>query len=112
MSNSLQLSVMLLVSGYHGAFQMYPCFYNKQEKGFNKGEVKQRAWKEIAKELDLVKCKVVEQLWNNLKKLLSEQRTKLRSRCIEVCLKRSHDYRVQNYYRLSMIIGSSCSAHF
>ena len=33
--------------------EMYPCLYNKQEKDFKKEEVKQRAWKEIAKELDL-----------------------------------------------------------
>ena len=33
--------------------KMYPCLYNKQEKDFKKEEVKQRAWKEIAKELDL-----------------------------------------------------------
>ena len=46
--------------------KMYPCLYNKQEKDFKKEEVKQRAWKEIAKELDLENSKVVEQLWNNL----------------------------------------------
>ena len=45
--------------------KMYPCLYNKQEKDFKKEEVKQRAWKEIAKELDLENGKVVEQLWNN-----------------------------------------------
>ena len=33
--------------------KMYPCLYNKQEKDFKKEEVKQRAWKEIAKELEL-----------------------------------------------------------
>ena len=33
--------------------KMHPCLYNKQEKDFKKGEVKQRAWKEIGKELDL-----------------------------------------------------------
>ena len=58
--------------------KMYPCLYNKQEKDFKKEEVKQRAWKEIAKELDLENGKVVEQLWNNLKKLLSKRRTKLK----------------------------------
>ena len=47
--------------------KVYPCLYNKQEKDFKKEEVKQRAWKEIAKELDLENGKVVEQLWNNLK---------------------------------------------
>ena len=47
--------------------KMYPCLYNKQEKDFKKEEVKQKAWKEIAKELDLENGKVVEQLWNNLK---------------------------------------------
>ena len=44
---------------------MYPCSYIKQEKNFKKEEVKQTAWKEIAKELDLEYCKLVEQLWNN-----------------------------------------------
>ena len=57
---------------------MYTCLYNKQEKDFKKEEVKQRAWKEIAKELDLENGKVGEQLWNNFKKLLSKQRTKLK----------------------------------
>ena len=58
--------------------KMHPCLYNKQEKSFKKEEVKQRAWKEIAKELDLENGKVVEQLWNNFKKLLSKRRTKLK----------------------------------
>ena len=58
--------------------KMYPCLYNKQEKDFKKEEVKQRAWKEIAKELDLENGKTVEQLWNNFKKLLSKRDTKLR----------------------------------
>ena len=57
--------------------KMYPCLYNKQEKDFKKEEVKQRAWKEIAKELDLKSAKVVEQLWNNFKKMLSVLRPKL-----------------------------------
>ena len=47
---------------------MYPCLYNKQGKDFKKEEVKQRAWKEIAKELDLENGKVGEQLWNNFLK--------------------------------------------
>ena len=58
--------------------KMYPCLYNKQEQDFKKEEVKQRAWKEIAKELDLENGKVVEQLWNNFKKLLSKRRAKLK----------------------------------
>ena len=58
--------------------KMYPCLYNKQEQDFKKEEVKQRAWKEIAKELNLENGKVVEQLWNNFKKLLSKRRTKLK----------------------------------
>ena len=41
--------------------KMYPCLYIKQEKDFKKEEVKQTAWKEIAKELDLENAKVVEQ---------------------------------------------------
>ena len=45
--------------------KMYPCLYIKQEKDFKKEDVKQAAWKEIAKELDLENDKVVEQLWNN-----------------------------------------------
>ena len=57
---------------------MYHCLYNKQEQDFKKEEVKQRAWKEIAKELDLENGKVVEQLWNNIKKFLSKRRTKLK----------------------------------
>ena len=40
--------------------KMYPCLYIKQENDFKK-EVKQTAWKEIAKELDLENAKVVEQ---------------------------------------------------
>ena len=57
---------------------MYACLYNKQEKDFKNEEVKQGAYKEIAKELDLENDKVVEQLWNNFKKLLSKRRTKLK----------------------------------
>ena len=52
--------------------------YNKQEQDFEKEEAKQRAWKEIAKELDLENGKVVEELWNNFKKMLSKWRTKLK----------------------------------
>ena len=48
--------------------KMYPCLYIKQDKDFKKQEVKQTAWKEIAKELDLENGKVVVQLWNNFKK--------------------------------------------
>ena len=58
--------------------KMYTCLYNKQEKDFKNEEVKQRAYKEIAKELDLENDKAVEQLWNNFKKLLSKRRTKLK----------------------------------
>ena len=42
--------------------KMYTCLYNKQEKDFKTEEVKQRAQKEKAKELDLENGKVVEQL--------------------------------------------------
>ena len=52
--------------------------YNKHEKDFKKDEVKQGAWKETAKELDLENGKVVEQFWNNFEKLLSKRRTKLK----------------------------------
>ena len=45
--------------------KMYPRLPNKKEKDFKKEEVKQRAWKEIAKELDLENGKVVEQLWSS-----------------------------------------------
>ena len=54
--------------------KMYPCLYNKQEKDFKKAEVKQRAWKEIAKELDLGNGKVVEQFWKSLKNVLTQKR--------------------------------------
>ena len=53
--------------------KMYPCLYNKQEKDFKKEEVKQRAWKEIAKELDLENGKVVEQLWKSVKSVLTQK---------------------------------------
>ena len=53
--------------------KMYPCLYNKQEKDFKK-EVKQRAWKEIAKELDLENGNVVEQLWKSVKSVLTQKR--------------------------------------
>ena len=58
--------------------KIYPCLYHKQEIDFKKEEVKQRVWKEIPKELDLENYKVVVQLWNNLKSLLSKRRTKLK----------------------------------
>ena len=54
--------------------KMHPCLYNKQEKDFKKEEVKQRAWKEIAKELDLENGKVVEQLWKSVKSVLNQKR--------------------------------------
>ena len=54
--------------------KMYPCLYNKQEKDFKKTEVKQTAWKEIAKELDLENGKVVEQLWKSVKSVHNQKR--------------------------------------
>ena len=33
--------------------KLYPCLYNKQEKDFKKEDIKQRAWNEIAKELNI-----------------------------------------------------------
>ena len=54
--------------------KMYLCFYNKQENDFRKKEVKQTAWKEITKELDLENGKVVEQLWKNVKSALTQDR--------------------------------------
>ena len=53
--------------------KMYPCLYNKQEKDFKKEEVKQRAWKEIAEELDLENGKVVQQLWESVKSGLTQK---------------------------------------
>ena len=63
MDNFLQLAGKLLVFGTMAPFRcyeqlselvkMHPCLYNKQKKGFKKEEVKQRAWKEIAKQLGL-----------------------------------------------------------
>ena len=41
------------------------------EKDLKKEEVKQRTWKEIAKELDLENDKVVEQLWKSVKSVLT-----------------------------------------
>ena len=43
-----------------------------------KEEVKQRAWQEIARQLNLENGKMVEQHWNNLKKLLSNLRMRLK----------------------------------
>ena len=54
--------------------KMYTCLYSKQEKDFKKEEVKQRAWKEIAKELDLENGKVVEQLWKSVKSVHNQKR--------------------------------------
>ena len=59
------------MNSYQNFVKMYPCLYNKQAKYFKKEEIKQRAWKEIAKELDLKNGKLVE-------KLLSKQHTKLK----------------------------------
>ena len=33
--------------------KLYPCLYNKHEKDFKKEDIKQRAWNEIAKELNI-----------------------------------------------------------
>ena len=54
--------------------KMHLCLYNKQEKDFKKEEIKQTAWKEITKELDLENGKVVEQLWKNVKSALTQNR--------------------------------------
>ena len=54
--------------------KMYPCLHNKQEKDFKNEEVKQRAWNEIAKELDLENGTVVEQLWKSVKSVLTQKR--------------------------------------
>ena len=43
------------------------------EKDLRKEEVKQRAWKEIAKVLDLENGKVVEQLWKSVKSVLTQK---------------------------------------
>ena len=53
---------------------MHPWLYNKQEKDFKKEEVKQIAWKEIAKELDPEHGKVVEQLWKSVKSVVNQKR--------------------------------------
>ena len=58
--------------------KLYPCLYNKQEKDFKKEDIKQRAWNEIAKELNISNGKEAEQYWQNLKKLLSKRRCKLK----------------------------------
>ena len=57
--------------------KLNPWLYNNQEYDFQKDEIKHRVWDEIAKELDLGNGKETEQLWN-LKKLLSQRRTKLK----------------------------------
>ena len=39
--------------------KLYPCLYNKQEKDFKKEDIKQRAWNEIAKELNISNAKEI-----------------------------------------------------
>ena len=58
--------------------KLYPCLYNRQEKDFKKEDIKQRAWNEIAKELNISNGKEAEQYWQNLKKLLLKRRCKLK----------------------------------
>ena len=41
--------------------KLYPCLYNKREKDFKKEDIKQRAWNEIAKELNISNGKEAEQ---------------------------------------------------
>ena len=50
----------------------YPCLYNKQDKDFKKEDVKQRALKEIAKEVEVKDGKTAKKLWNNFENLLSK----------------------------------------
>ena len=88
MSDFLQLSVKLPVCRYCGVFQtlrtaIRTCkdvslFVYQTRKRFQKRKSKTESLERIAKELDLQNGKVVEQLWNNFKKLLSKQRTKLK----------------------------------
>ena len=40
--------------------KMHPCLYSRQEKKFKKKKVKQRAWQEIARQLNLEQGKIVE----------------------------------------------------
>ena len=58
--------------------KLYPCLYNKQEKYFKKEDIKQRAWNEIAKEVSISNGKEAEPYWQNLKKLFSKRRCKLK----------------------------------
>ena len=48
--------------------------YNNQETDFKKEEVKQRAWEEIATELDLENGNVVEHYWKSVKSVLTQKR--------------------------------------
>ena len=43
--------------------KLYPYLYNKQEKDFKKEDIKQQAWNEIAKELNISNGKEAEQYW-------------------------------------------------
>ena len=40
--------------------KLYPCLYNKQEKDFKKEDIKQQAWNEIPKELNISNGKEAE----------------------------------------------------
>ena len=43
--------------------KLYPCLYNKQEKDLKKEDIKQRAWNEIVKELNISNQKEAEPYW-------------------------------------------------
>ena len=58
--------------------KLYPCLCNKQEKDLKKEDIEQRAWNEIAKELNISNGKEAVQYWQNLKKLHSKRRCKLK----------------------------------
>ena len=59
--------------------KLYPCLYNKQEKDFKKENIKQRAWNEIAKELNISNRKEIFLLRLRIAKANDARRT---ARCL------------------------------
>ena len=78
MSNFLQLSVKLLVCGYSGAFQLYEQLSELVKIRFQKRRSKTEGLERNSQGTRPKNGKVVEQLWNNLKKMLSKRRPKLK----------------------------------
>ena len=58
--------------------RQYPCLFDKSHPDYKLEAVKSRSWLEIATKLGYDSEKTAETTWDNLKKLLSKRRARVR----------------------------------